>query len=425
MNKEPDQSTKDRPFNPFRTPKTHKMRAVVSEAIALLQSFERDQQLRQRQRRPVDQKTFEETVTAIICDLMHRAITDPEGWLSISRSKQHLGLNGRYQAVAMNETAPTILDRLTHSELSLVVMEVGNQFHGQQTTIKAGPRLRSWMVENDIGLEDLTQTPTQEVIILKRTKVGYWDMGETVDYQDTDLTHQYRLEMQTINEWLASADIQFDPSILNEDRSKVDVNDRHLRRCFTQGLFQCGGRLFGGFWQPLHKWQRSQGILIDGHKVTTLDYAQMAPRILYGLTGEPLPMEDAYLIPGLERHRDGVKKVLNAMLFADHQLNRFPKETRQLFPSYLRWSDVVGKIMDIHEPIKHSFFTGIGHQLQFTESNIMVDVLLGLKKQDVVGLPIHDAVIIPSSFTTQVTELMSSIFKAHTGLDSVVSKEVI
>ena len=56
----------------------------------------------------------------------------------------------------------------------------------------------------------------------------------------------------------------------------------------------------------------------------SLDYSQMAPRILYGLCGIRPTTEDCYKIPGYERDRNGIKKVFNAITFAEKELVRFP-----------------------------------------------------------------------------------------------------
>ena len=49
------------------------------------------------------------------------------------------------------------------------------------------------------------------------------------------------------------------------------------------------------------------------------------PRILYGLCGTRPISENCYRIPGYERYRSGIKKVFNAMTFAENPITRFPK----------------------------------------------------------------------------------------------------
>ncbi len=65
----------------------------------------------------------------------------------------------------------------------------------------------------------------------------------------------------------------------------VDSNDRRLRRIFNNGSFEEGRRLFGGFWQPLKKTERAEGLIIEDEAVASLDFGQMTPRILYGMAG--------------------------------------------------------------------------------------------------------------------------------------------
>lgn len=414
------QLTDDRPFNPFRAPKTVQAQTIVADVLGQLQCFERVKGLRQRQRKPTDQQTLETTVAAVVCDLIHRFITKPDGWVSVSLSNQDLGRASRYRATAMNKTLPTVIKRLAEPEMAFVEMEIGHQGYfgpARRTVMKAGSRLLTRLHDHGIGLDDLTQSTGQEVIILKDSKADYWDEGGLVEYDDTDQTRHYRDEVQAINAWLAQADIQFNGDPI------VDDTDRLLRRYFSRGSFDCGGRLFGGFWQPLPKRQRHKGLLIDGEDVATLDFGQMAPRILYGIAGVPTPTTDAYLLPGLEAHRKGVKKVMNALLFADKPLTRFPANTKTLFPPRMAFAQVAEALQQAHTPINHLFFTGIGHQVQFVESEILVDVLLALKAEGIIGLPVHDAVIVARSSIHKVTGIMQEVFKAHTGVEGMVSEE--
>ena len=421
-----EQLTHDRPFNPFRVPRSEKARAIVADVLGQLQAFERMKKVRQRKRRPADQTTFEQTVAAVVCDLAHRVITRPDGWVSVPLSNQFLGRASRYRAPAMNKAFPDILDRLSAPEMAFIEMEVGYQGvfgPSRRTVLHAGPRLLSRIAERGIDLGDLGTSPDQEVIRLRREKADFWDDGGLVEYEDTDQTRQYRAEVMEINDWLEVADIQFDLDAVPNASGEVDDMDRRLYRYFTRGSFESGGRLFGGFWQSMPKWQRRKGLLIDGEEVATLDFGQMAPRILYGMEGIRITIPDAYLLPRLERCRAGVKKLMNAMLFAEKPLSRFPKETRKLFPARVSLAQVIERLEEAHAPIRHRFFTGIGHQAQFVESEILVDVLLELKRQGIVGLPVHDAVIVPRSVIHPVTTIMLDVFKQHTGMDGLVSEE--
>jgi hypothetical protein len=70
--------------------------------------------------------------------------------------------------------------------------------------------------------------------------------------------------------------------------------------------------------------------------------------------------------------------------------------TRQLFTSEDQVKGFAGVhdlILQHHAPIAHLFGTGVGHFLQFVESQIMVKALLHTYRMDVVALPIHDCLI--------------------------------
>lgn len=92
----PEKIPQDRPFNPFRLPNSFEARLIVAEVVKQLQAYERHFGLRKRKRKKADQETFEATVTAVVCDLIHRALTMPQGWLAIPLSKQVLGRKTRY-----------------------------------------------------------------------------------------------------------------------------------------------------------------------------------------------------------------------------------------------------------------------------------------------------------------------------------------
>ena len=112
--------------------------------------------------------------------------------------------------------------------------------------MKAGPKLIALIEEHKVTLDGtLSGHCDQEVIILSRPKTGYWDVRESIDYGDNATTRRYRQELSGINEWLDQADITFEPTGFDKP---VDAQARQLRRQFTLGRFDCGGRLFGGFW---------------------------------------------------------------------------------------------------------------------------------------------------------------------------------
>ena len=417
---------KDRPFNAWRVPRSDSAQRVINDVLNQLQNYEKHLGLRKRKRKAKDQKTFEKTVTAIICDVIHQyLIHGPEQQVFLTQSNRALGTKSRYRAPALNKALPDILKRLASPEMEFILKTTGvkNPF-GKSicTTIKAGPRLIGRIDSHKLTLHDLSKTAGAEVIHLKRGKADYWDEGGVIEYEDTADTNLYRQQLLDINSWLESLSIDFDEAVLPGNKP-VDTLDRSLRRIFTKERFDHGGRLFGGFWQELGKESRLEGLVLDDDGIVELDYGQMAPRILYGLYDAEPPLGDAYILPGYESYRKGVKKVFNSLLFDEKPRNRMPKGVRKEFAQKHRIQDVIDAIKKAHKDIAEAFGTGIGHRVQFHESQILVDLLLQLKDKGIPALPIHDAVLVPHSMKDEAKQVMLDVFKAHTGVEGLVTEE--
>ena len=149
----------------------------------------------------------------------------------------------------------------------------------------------------------------------------------------------------------------------------------------------------------------------------------MGPRILYGLCGTRPKTEDCYKIPGYERYRSGIKKVFNAMTFAENPMTRFPKGIKQMFKEDIRFHEVSDAIQRYHSGIAHKFYVGIGHYLQYLESQILIKVLLRLKDLGIHALTIHDAVVEGRAWVNMSRQLMEQVFLDMTNVESWVHVE--
>lgn len=426
-NDRPAELPQDRFFNPWRVPRSATAKAIVDDVIRQLKGYENHRRPRKRKRKPQDEATFDATVTAIVADLIHAEITGDGGaGIVIPRSNRELGKASRYRAPALNKTLPIILDYLSTPEMDFVCQEEGyrNPFaaRNQRTRIRTGKRLRTRINDAALEVSDLGRLRTAETIILKAEKEDRWDAGTWLEYQDTPTTLRFRSRLAEINDWLDQAEIDVFQRAGSINAPKDD--NRRLRRVFTLGSFKSGGRMFGGFWQEMKKRDRLDLIEIDGEPIVELDYGQMAPRLLYALEGVPFDKPDAYAVPGfLPIFRDGFKKLINALLFAEKPLTRKPQETRGLLP-HQHVSELVQAIRDFHRPVAHHFETGVGHHLQFLESELMTELLLRLKEKKIVALPIHDAVLVAASAEKTAHRLMNEVFKERTSMDAVIRREV-
>ena len=417
----------DRSFYPWRIPASAKAEVIVEEAIGMLQNYEGYYKKRRRKRRPADQAIFEGAVAAVLCEVMHLHLVGFEGGIYVPRSNQVLGRKSRYRHPALGKTFPNILDIMTAPEMAFIEQDKGHEglfSEAKRTTIRPGWRTLDRINSHGVTLDDLGISRQEEVIILRRKKKDIWDEGGNQDYTDSADTIRFRFELSNINDWLRSAEIEYVEYKPTADPKMVDTSDRQLRRIFTQERFDSGGRLFGGFWQRLSKNERRNGLLIDSEEAVELDYGQMNPRIIYGMAGVQPPKEDLYDIPSFDGFRRGIKKVMNAMMFTEKPLSRMPKGVRKSFSESHSIQQVTSAIENAHPGIASMFYTAVGHEAQYVESKILVDLLLRLKEQSIVALPIHDAVIVPRSVADQVKQLMLTTFHDHTGVQGKVSLEV-
>lgn len=414
-----DHEPKDRPFDPWRFAKTESAQRIVTDAVASIEQFEVRHRLRNRARKAADQETFVQTVSAVLCDLIHHRLYRRPAAIYVTRSHKILGTKNRYRPAVLGKQFPKVLDRLEGLDWLVQDVGEGDGKKGKATTILAGKRLLAAMDSFEISMVDIGYAIQADPIVLKRTKEDFWDNGGAVEYEDTDVTMRFRQEMREINRWLRDADIE-----CATDRHEFgpihDSEERSIRRIFTQNQFDRGGRLFGGFWQPMGKDERFDRIIIDGEAVAEIDYSQMVARQLYGFAGTVPSDDDAYSIPGFEGHRKGVKRIFSAMVFADHRLTRMPRLVKTALPPGTSVTDITDAIEVHHADIADQFYLGIGHRIQFQESQIMVDVLLHLKRIGIVALPIHDAVLVPASQVELSKQAMLEVFKDHVGLDGQV-----
>ena len=416
-------------FNPWRCSSNENSRLLVTEVIEKFFQVEVKKNLRRRKRKPEDHKRFLRTIEAIICDLIHNHLSDQNRGIAISRSNRVLSRTSRYKNEAVNGTIPYLLDVLELPELQMLEQVVGciNYFYPEKngnlrTVVKAGKHFVQLIQKYYVELEDLGLSDGEETIILKREKNDLWDHGGTIEYEDNDLTNLYRNKMNLINQWIRNADLNYMEPFHEKDKHNYDLDCRLLKRYFTRGSFKSGGRLFGGFWQQMKKVHR-ENLLIDGDDIEGLDYSQMSPKILYGYCGLVPEMGDCYHIKGYEYCRKGIKKVFNAMTFSNEPMTRFPKGINSLFPVKTRFKDVSDAIEKEHFRIAHMFYTGIGHYLQFMESQILVEVLLKLIDNGITALPVHDAVFVGWTHVYKSTQVMEQVFLDMTNVPSVVMVE--
>ncbi|MCZ7466408.1 hypothetical protein [Rhizobium rhizogenes] len=318
----------------------------------------------------------------------------------------------------------------------LVVIKGVRRRH--RTRILPSSVLSAMLDRADIGLEDVGRDSGGETIILRVKRPPRYAEQEDpeeeatpveqeadelgwVNYEDTAHTVQLRGQMETINEALNRlADVRFD------GKSILPI---HLVRIFTAMSaggphgFNLHGRLYrGGFWLTLPKEKRHL-ITINGEQIADLDFSSMFFRLAYLQQGIAPPEGDLYGIPGLEGHRQAVKQLVASLFARAGPAVRMPKEVRKEMPKGWTMPRFVKAMAVKHSAIAPLFGTGKWFSFAYTESQIMVDVLLALMALGVPALPMHDGLMVGKSHGARAAQVMREVSLKHLGVELPVSEK--
>jgi hypothetical protein len=263
------------------------------------------------------------------------------------------------------------------------------------------------------------------------------------DYEDDENTNAMR---QRLTEWNEFAALHHIDLLINDDefenlfrRHDADAEDEdnaffsdekdrpqfiqlerfRLHRVFNNSSFEQGGRFYGGWWQHVpSKFRRY--ITINGGPTQEFDYSNLHPAMLYAREGKVLA-QDAYLIPGLEAHRKLAKITLMKLINAPRE-KPIASPKKHALPDGIDWADLQALVRSKHEPIAKYLRSGIGLELQKTDSDIAEDVMRAMMARDFLVLPIHDSFVTYSGLGEPLTDVMKSSYharmKADVGVDA-------
>ena len=205
-----------------------------------------------------------------------------------------------------------------------------------------------------------------------------------------------------------------------EDRPRyVDLTRNRLYRVFNNGRFEEGGRFYGGWWQRVPGEHR-KFITINWLPTKELDYSNLHPAMLYALEG--IQLEDyAYALPGIDA---AYKKLIKATFFKlmNAQVGQRIKPPRRgSLPPGWTWRQLQEAIKDKHHRIAHHFNSGIGLELQKTDSDIAEQVMFRMSLQRQLVLPIHDSFITYRGAYGALKQEMIDTYQSHMDSDIQVT----
>lgn len=268
-------------------------------------------------------------------------------------------------------------------------------FKRKQTAVEPTEGFKFKLQSIGIRPAHISRDPGGETIWLAartgvRSRFGGPTPKRTIPYEDTSESNRFREEMARINATLSTSVLTFG----GEAVPPFLLRRNFLLRSLQDPVeFNLNGRLGGGFWMSLSAKQRHK-LAIRGEPVADLDYSAMFAHLAYARCGEPMPNVDPYQIPGLEDHRDGAKLALISLLSRSSDMQLLSPKLKAALPEGWTAKKLVEAATRHHPRIAHLFGTDVGLDLMFTESQLLVRLLLDLGEEDIPALPMHDGVMV-------------------------------
>ncbi len=228
-----------------------------------------------------------------------------------------------------------------------------------------------------------------------------------------------------------------------EELRCIDFFHKSLRRVFNDSNPERGGRFYGGWWQNVPRNYRTLIRIADrdGQPQMTReqDYSSIQPQMLYALLGVPAPPDAYSVYPDVATNkasRGTAKMLLLQMLNATDRRDvlgaareEIINEARTLVPPGTPVTveaslpagcppleELLARIEQFHEPIRHHFYNDTGKGLSYLDSQLAATVMSRLiKEHGAVALPIHDSFIVQRQHNETLKQYMHDAFEAKFG----------
>ena len=298
----------------------------------------------------------------------------------------------------------SVLPRIAASESLIKFLE---KQHGWKPTIIKFHSSDALVILNSIKGSDGT-----------RNRLNFADTSETLAMSDF---------IRCYNEYMSNQEI-----ILFDGWKRFPDMIR-MRRTFTDGSWERGGRLFGGEYQQLSKQHREQ-ITINGSSTAEVDLKSCHPTMAFAAVGIDWYSKhnrDIYDLSDDHWPRDIIKKAFNIMLNAKSRakavgaLNDLSPEEfstdEGYFVKYKGWAKHIVQSIEVAYPeLSNIFYADYGNTFMKAEGDICSQVMKQCMNLDIPVLTLHDSFICPEQHKETVSKLVYEAFVDVVGVSCVV-----
>lgn len=407
-------------------------------------------------------------MTALVLDLYHSYLCDPEQYLAYSRDKANYLKTGSNHPYIKNHnvTFDYMVKSIDHFiSQDLVDNRTGGQFYDDETGIFSSyvSRLRATsklmvLVDNYGVTPDMISTFNleEDVVILRGTEEEKTRLykGEENKYKEkprlktpknaitkrmTQIICQYNtlLECSRIDvdiECLTDKDRDelveklADMDIAGTKRIVLRLSNKAVYRVFNNGSLELGGRYYGAWWISAPSIVRKY-ITIQGETTVELDFSAMHIHLLYAKVGVNYAdkKEDAYTLErgpyslnDKDDDRDFNKLILLTAFNAKSQeatasavFDDLRKE-HKLYKYHVHCHDPIKAKLDLlmkkHPLISNMVANDYGRELQYYDSCVIEKVIEHFTSKRIPVLTVHDSVICQAKHMEQVRNIMLRFF---------------
>ncbi|MBK6507298.1 MAG: hypothetical protein IPG02_16990 [Ignavibacteria bacterium] len=315
--------------------------------------------------------------------------------------------------------------------------ELTNKNKSELTKIHPTDYLKQQL--NFLTIDELVYVLKDGEIILRDSE------GVSIPFDDTPDIVSMRNDLVAYNDLLGQSEIQL-AGLVSDDRSlhtdyllrntyynynnarNVRLRPMRVRRIFNVD-FDHGGRFYGGI-ENMPSGLRPK-LTINGQPTVELDFASYQLRMLYHKVGIDY-RRDAYAVAAGYRpeHRDIYKSIVLIALNAENEFNCLAGIRNDLWEKGLdnliggtddvRIKPLLTNLINAHAPISEYMYSGIGLELQRTDSDIANCVLKKFRERGVLVLSVHDSFVIEAARVKELKRVMRSCYLVKFGFYPVI-----
>ena len=358
-------------------------------------------------------------IRVLVVDLWSAWNQDHKLYLGVSRRYSDYIKNKRYGKIGLSyKPMIKVLDALAKKKY--IDQNIGwldrSRGIGRITRIISTKKLIQKIVkEHKIKKSHIQRCRNQECLILKNKIDG---KNVEVDYKDNKQTKLMRSDLLEYNNLLRRSHIHM-PNYKSSD-IKVNFEDessKFVRRIFNNNKWTNGGRFYSGWWQRIKSEDR-KFIRINNNPVVEIDFSGLHIVLLYSMVKidywnkigkDPYNLSD-YGYEMDDRLRNFLKLILLVSINAKKGKKKDTSQSTKAVREEIRTNEdldwikseydnkqieqLINDFADYHNPIKKYFYSGMGINLQYIDSQIASLLINHFTRLNIPILCIHDSFVI-------------------------------